>query len=269
MKQRAFTLFVGLAVVVVTALPARAASFGWFGNSADGNPAGAITASGNTPVELAGLSATDLAGISVLWVLNGDNGAPPAELVANASAVADFVAAGGVLSYHDRYVSEADPASSANNKLLPGAGGIAFIRDLFTDPANIDIINAGTAVTKGLDNNSLDGGTPSSNGYVLLLSLPASAVAILSQTDPEHIVDFYYQYGTGFVYYSTIPLDYYFGGGGPNPPHDNFVDLYAVNEAGFQASLNAVPEAVPEPTSLAFLGLGLLGLAVRRRFDRG
>jgi hypothetical protein len=42
-----------------------------------------------------------------------------------------------------------------------------------------------------------------------------------------------YPYGEGRVIYSTIPLDYYLGGSGPNPPRDNFNTVYLPNVIGW------------------------------------
>jgi len=199
-----------------------------------------------------------LANVDVLWITNGSNGSPPSEVISNVTALADFVFNGGVLSYHDRYVSG---GSYDMANLLPGATGIGFHRDISND-ADIDILNASTPVTTGLDNTSLDGGTSSSHGYVDAASLPAGAVAILNRGGaPNEIVDFYYAFGAGYVYYSTIPLDYYLAGSGPNPPRDTFTNVYAVNEAGFQASLAANQQPVPEPKVLWLLMLGLIGVA--------
>lgn len=46
-----------------------------------------------------------------------------------------------------------------------------------------------------------------------------------------------YPYGQGRVVYSTIPLDYYLGGSGGNPPRDNFNTVYLPNLIGW-----AVPQ---------------------------
>ena len=259
MRKLLGSLLVLLAVSV--SQQAWAGSFAYLAGAGDADPSAQISAAGFTPVALGNLTAGDLAGVSVLWVTNGSNDAPPTAVTDNIAALNDWVVGGGVLSYHDRYVSDGnfDMAS-----VLPGATGVHFVRD-FNNDRDIDILNGSTIVTAGLDNTSLDDGNSSSHGYVEAATMPGGAVGILNRGGAlNEIVDFYYQHGNGWVYYSTIPLDYYIGGSGPNPPRDNFVNIYAVNEAKFQASLSGLHQ-VPEPGTLGLLAAGLIGLATMRR----
>ena len=196
-----------------TSAPTWATAIHYLAGAGNIDPTVPITAAGFTPVALFDLTAGDLSGAHVLWVTNGNNGAPPTAVTNNVSSLSDWVFGGGVLSYHDRYVNDG-VFNMAN--ILPGATGVSFVRS-FTNDADIDILNGSTIVTDLLDDSSLDGGNSSSHGYVDAGTLPAGAVAILNRGGAKaEIVDFYYAFGAGRVYYSTIPLDFYLVGAGFN-----------------------------------------------------
>ena len=125
--------------------------------------------------------------------------------------------------------------------------------------ANRVTIDGGGTIT-------LDGGNSSSHGYAVLGTLPAGAVSILNNGTAGNIVDFYYSYGNGKVYYSSIPLDFYLGGSGNNG--DSFRNIYTPNLVAQAGALaGAVNPAVPEPATWGMMiaGFAVVGSAMRRR----
>src|SRR5581483_9626565 len=108
-----------------------AATVGIFVNDGNGASAaaGAATVAANlglTPVILPGLTAADLGGVNVLWLFNGDNVGYGAEINAHIGDLANFVAAGGVLSFDDRTVAEGLNGAASASDVLPGGSGISL-----------------------------------------------------------------------------------------------------------------------------------------------
>ena len=164
-----------------------------------------ITDLGYNAVSLDNLTASDLAGLTAVFLLNYSNEGYGSELLANMPALANYVANGGVLIIHDRYVDEAEA-------ILPGLSGEDIVRD-FSEDADVNFVNdfSATAIGPGgsLDDTSLDGGTSSNHGFAFDNTLHADIARVQTTSDPAHIVSFAYAYGTGAVYYSSIPLDHY------------------------------------------------------------
>ena len=174
-----------------------------------------ILANGYVAVNVLDLSAEELTGIDVLVVQNPSNGGYGGEYLANLALIQSAVSNGLVLVIAgDRYVDGAE-------SILPGGGEFNILRD-FADSSDIDIlnpdttlINSGTAdVLDDVTDTSLDGGNSSTHGFAEAGSL-GDAELLLSTSDGSEVVVFSYQFGSGSVIYSTIPIDYYLNGSGP------------------------------------------------------
>jgi hypothetical protein len=222
------------------------------------DPAAGIIANGATPIQILDIDTFDFNTIDMLIVNESSNGPPSADMTAALGAIDAWVQGGGLFVVHDRFVSN---GGLENNPFFIGAPGMLAMRD-FTDDANIDILDGSTKVTNGiggvLDNASLDGGTSSSHGFVDGTTLPGSALAILSRTNANDVVSLSYLYGDGAVFYSTIPLDFYLAGNGPNPPQGNMADIYYPNVIDYMLT-------IPAPATLGLLGIAGIAAARRRR----
>ncbi|HYU31529.1 MAG TPA: hypothetical protein VEW48_05160, partial [Thermoanaerobaculia bacterium] len=231
-------LALALALAVLPAYPAHAVKVGYYdmslgaGNSTQVPPITAVAAPGDTVVQLFDLQSSDLSGVNVLFVQNPSNSSYGAEYLSRLSSVQAAVAGGMILVLHDRYVTGAAGPGS----ILPGGSGFTGQHDLTTPGSNdINILDATSPVVNGLNDTALDNGSFSSHGFINANSLPAGAKLILWRPDPadalshNRLVTFAYAYGNGAVIYSTIPLDQFLAGSGPNPPRANFTGIYAPN----------------------------------------
>jgi hypothetical protein len=176
-----------------------------------------ILRAGFAPVQITDLPAFNLEDIDLLMINESENDGPSEALQEELPAIEAWVRAGGRLIVHDRYVGAVDDTALPNPFLL-GASNTLAVRS-FTHEADLDVIGfPKTLVTDGpfgrITSATLDGGDSSDHGYVGADTLPVSGVAILSAgPGPERVAAFSYRLGNGFIYYSTIPLDYYLGGG--------------------------------------------------------
>jgi len=254
MKKMIFTV----AAMLLSSTSAQAGNIGVYTNGGVfGAASSQLTAQGHTAVSIADLSAASLAGLTGVWILNGDNGAQITGLGGNT----DFATSvPGVVQflYHDRNVTAAATALG-----LVGRAAIAFTRDL---SSNIDVENAINPMITGpggtIDNNNLDGGNFSNHGWAAVGSLPAGSLAFLNNGTAGQVTDFQYAFGNGSLMYSTVPADFYLSGGGSNGA--NFRGLYMPNAIAQAFGLN---RAVPEPATwmMLILGMGIVGAAMRRR----
>ena len=127
-----------------------------------------IVAAGFTPVQLNNVTATDLAGLHVLFVQNSSPNAYGTEYLASKAAVQDAVNAGLVLIIHDRFVG---PSPAMTRNILPLPAGVMPVatrvnsqNNSVTDPATFVANGPGGIVTE----LNLDNGMNSNMGFVNL-----------------------------------------------------------------------------------------------------
>jgi subtilisin-like proprotein convertase family protein len=216
-------------------------------NTISVGPAAVLARAGMATLQINDIATADLSAFDILFLDESDISLTSA-LQGRLAAIETWVNAGGRLIVHDRAVIQP-------NLFLLGTSGTVSVH---TSGPDIDVIPpGGTLVTAGpfgrIDNSTLDGGSSSTHGYVLESSLPANSIPILSWAgDTNEVVALSYALGEGFVFYSTIPLDYYLDGSGSDPIRSNLANIYAPNVVAYVQSLSngpTPPTIVTQPTS--------------------
>lgn len=223
-----------------------------------------ITNQGHTVQALSDLSGTSLTGIDVLWVINAGSNQPTQLTTTYKSAVSSFVTNGGVFLYHDEAVNNAQNA-------LPGvwSSTSTFQYEASANTNNINVGDPTASLVNGpggsILDSTLDNGSPSNVGYATGALLPNGSTTLLTRSSSfNEAVDFQYAYGNGFVYYSTIPLDYHLAG-----TTTSFSTIYAPNVVNHVAGVTTTGgSSVPEPASLVLFAAGL-SIAGLKRFRKG
>jgi len=192
-------------------------------NSDSTGPNAPILLAGFTPIHIDDISSFDLSTIDILMIDESSNGSLNSPLQNREPDIAAWVASGGKIVIHDRAVQ--------NLILIAGGSTITLTRSLGSD---LNIANSPNLVTAGpfgnVTNTNLDGGNSSDHGWALQSSLPAgSTTFLIAGTDPTHAAAFSYHFCTGFVYYSTIPLDYYLDLQGSTNLNDALGKIYLPN----------------------------------------
>jgi hypothetical protein len=211
-------------------------------------PEGPIVRAGFLPLHVTNITTFDLNSASMLFINEVDNGTVSTALRARLPAIQTWVNGGGKLIVHDRATGNLNP-----NPFLLGTTGITSTRFTTSDlnvipPGDNLVINGPFGV---INNTTLDGGSSSAHGYISRAQLPADTVAILStEQGPTNVVSFMYQLGSGFVYYSSIPLDCYLtnGGCGGNVISAPLQNIYTPNVLAYVASVGICSNCPPRFT---------------------
>jgi hypothetical protein len=274
--MRSFTKVIAscLALISLSVTAVNAANVGYYtdNNNGTNSPATAITGAGHTATKINDITTFDFSGIDMLFIDESNNGGLSAGMSGRLTDIGNWVNGGGKLIVHDRFVAPSTTLTS--NPFLVGGSGIQVSRD-FT--SNLDTIPPSNPVINGpfgtIGDTDLDGGNFSAHGYAADGTLPGGSHKFLNWNgDNNKVVSFDYGYGSGLVFYSTIPLDFYLDGAGNNPPRDNLNNIYTKNVLAYAGNYRvdqnvSHPSEVPEPMSMATMGLGLplLGWFRRRR----
>jgi hypothetical protein len=260
-----------------------AISVGYFNDSSnltetlDMGLADPIARNGFTPVQITDIAAFVGAGnLSTIKILlidevsTGEVHDPSPALLSQAAALSAWVAGGGVIAIHDRNLCRAELGTLCTP--VPGATfrpTVSFGTDINVDTTSVTLVTNGPFGV--ITNATLDGGNFSDLGFVA--TLPAGAVGILNNGTPGNEVALSYRFGSGWVYYSTIPLDFFVNLNNIanfNPQPVAFRTIYAPNMVAYLACLagvtscsttgpNPTPAATAAPT-LSQWGLGILAI---------
>ena len=203
-----------------------------------------IVAAGFTPVQLNNVTAADLAGLHVLLVQNPITTGYGAEYLASVNAIQNAVNSGLILIIHDRFVG---PGPSMTRLILPLPAGAPFPLFSRVNSINNGVSDPNSLVANGpagvITETNLDNGNFSTMGSVSLSTLIVAGKKGLlhNGTTPNQAITFSYPVGTGFVIYSSIPLDAYLKGMNPAA----FTTIYAPNVLAYAGcGLKALPATV-------------------------
>ena len=165
-----------------------------------------------------------LDGIDLLWVTEswGANNNDIFRQAVNSSdsSIIEWIEDGGVAIMHDRHYSYSNLVKQTTTTDPTRSGTqdsddvtFASLTNLITDGPAGKMYNT---VADAMSNSgyTLDGGSSSTHGRTLITSLPTNSNVTVYDDDQNtnYATDFWYGYGSGYVYYSHVPLDCYIGG---------------------------------------------------------
>lgn len=172
-----------------------------------------ITFIGETPVNITDLDGADFSGMDMLFFQNPSSGSiiGPYASQENQDKIAAFVEAGGVFIMHDRHVTTmAD--------YLPGDAG-ALTQDVGSTRTEFELVEDPSFVSQGpggtITDTNLESANSLSFGFAAADSTAPGSIGYLSRNESNHWITYAYPVGSGWVIYSSIPLDFYLLAGNP------------------------------------------------------
>ena len=199
------------------------------GRTYDTSPAAIIEATGYTPVHISNIATFDFTQIDVLMVNVTSNTGPSADLLNRLTFFEIWIRDGGKVIFHDR------SAGNTDSSLLINASSASLVRNTNTLIKLSPYGTGNNALILGEDgvvseDDITEGMLQNTNGFALASTLPSETIKYLvSEDDTNNIAAFIYPLGLGYVYYSGIPLDYYFRLTDNTQPGKNYRTIYTPN----------------------------------------
>ncbi len=230
-------------------------------NSTSTGAVASIERAGFTARHIENLANADLSDLAMLLI--NELGSPmSAELDLRLPEIERWVSSGGKVIVHDE---SPNPGRTAVHPLVLGLPTASITGEFGTD--NNILPPGNTLVTTGphgtLNNSSLDGATFTYSGYASAETLSPHATRILNAgSEPDRVTAFGYGLGAGFVYFSTVPLGFYFDT--PEPLSGVMRSVYAPNviEYAFAYAATGSPQIFAPPANASALSGGSVSFTV-------
>ena len=247
MKIRLYIFIIAFCVFHVLNCQAWSCKIGYYtdGRTYDTNPEAIIETTGYTPIYISDIATFDAAQVDVLMINVASNNGPSESLLGRLTYFEIWVRDGGKMIIHDR------SAGNAGNSLIINAPTTSLIRNT---NSLIDLAPSGTGNNaliqgdlEGEEDNITKGMLQNSNGFAVASTLPSTAISYLGSADNNNdIAAFIYPLGLGYIYYSGIPLDYYFRLSDSSQPGKNYRTIYSSNLLNMICKLNIQSEPDPQ-----------------------
>jgi len=230
MKKQLYICVIICCVLHIIISHSKACTVGHYtdGRTYDTYPKEYIEATGYTPIHITDIATFDLNQIDVLMINVASNDGPSQALLERQAFLEIWIRAGGKMILHDR------SAGNYGATLLINSPFSILVRNTNTYVSLIPYGTGENELIQGKDDGSQDDITEetlqNSNGFVMASSLPSESIQYLISADnSSHVAAFMYPLGFGNIYYSGIPLDYYFKQSNNSQPGKNYRTIYTPN----------------------------------------